>query len=151
MVAGSLANPNFAGGYHINAFYYAESRRMIEAMRSEIVYPIMWLGVPSYTFGDNGAGNYVAMPKGELAIITNASIDDYVGIDTAISTTYSITRRLMAALYSDSRGENAPFYFNLNDVIGLEPIQQWFTDNDYGWLMTFKLRNVGFFDICPVP
>ncbi len=151
MVAGSSGNPNFAGGFHMNSFYYAESRRIIEAMRSEIIYPAMWLGVPSYTFGDNGAGNYIASPRGEIAIIHNAAIDDYVGIDAAISNTYGIVRRVMAALYADSVGINPQFNFNLNDISSLDPIQQWFTDNDYGWLMTFKLRNVGFFDICPTP
>ncbi len=146
LVAGSGTNPQFSGGLDIKAFYFGSSTRLIEATRSKINYPVMHVSVPEYYPNDNGAGDYDAECRFDVAILSNCTRDDYQAQDDAWNTNYRIILRILSVLYSDRIAQQ--FYLNLT-AAEILPISEYFADNMFGYMVSLRMAKSGFLNICP--
>lgn len=147
MVASSGTNPQFDGGLEIKSFYYGDSKRLIEAIRSNISYPVMHLSVPEYYPRDNVDGDYEAAARFEVAILANCTRDDYEAQDTAWDTNYRILLRVLAIMYQDRIANK--FYLTLSST-EIVPISEYFVDNMYGYMLSVRMQRTGFMEICPL-
>ena len=145
-VTNSDTDPIFAGGLDIKDFYYADSKRFIEATRSEIIYPCLVLEVPTYMLPQTAfGGDYKARMRGAFSIVSGCPIDDYDAQDDAMNTGMKIGIRVLSKLKQSLKVQGA--YMDGDCII--EPVLSLIVDNNYGYRFEFNLSGVYLYDISP--
>lgn len=130
LVQDSLAQ--LGAGYELHSFYYGESRRIEEAMRSDIAYPCMWLELPDYTYYDRG-DNIVKETIGAFLILAGKPVEEYADQDDQLDQSQQIAEKVIKRMKQDG-------YLFQGDTITLEFITTSLTDNCYGCRVSFKLK-----------
>lgn len=147
MVENCTTNDQFAG--HLIAYFIeGDSRRLIEASRSEILYPCFFLEVPSFVLGQNFKTNQTGSARFGVSILHNSEVGDYAQQRIIRQQTYLTILRILGQLQKDSL--QMGFYIQLDNT-PIEPINSWFVDNDYGYRAEINLEKIGFvnLNICP--
>lgn len=145
-VTASDTDPLFAGGLDIKDFYYADSRRFIEATRSNIEYPCLVLEMPTYLMPASALGSdYKSRLKGAFSIVMGCEMDDYEAQDNATNLCMRIGVRVLKKLKDSLKSQGA---YMEGDAI-IESVLSLIVDNNYGYRFEFNLAGVYLYDISP--
>lgn len=119
--------------YELKSFFYGESRRIEEAMKSDIVYPALWAELPEYSYKERG-DNMVKETSVAFVILAGLPVDNYDAQDEQIDLAIRIAEKIV-------RYFRNKLYFSAGDSIQIEPITTQMSDNCYGCRVTFTLKN----------
>jgi hypothetical protein len=131
VVTNSLAN--FGSTLQITSFYYGESRRIEEAMKSDISYPVLWAENPDFQYTERG-DNMLKNTIGSFVILAGQPVEEYDGQDDAIDKAVRIAEKVIKEMRTAG-------YIHIGDKISIEPIETNFSDNCYGARCSFTIRN----------
>lgn len=116
--------------------YVGDSWRIISSMRSDIVYPAMWLERPIIETGlDADEDTTMATIKAALSIVGGVQTDDWAGQDAMLETCSAIVRQIIARLKRDADLN----YFDLDFPITAEPLAVVMADDCFGWRIEFTI------------
>lgn len=133
----------------INSFYFGISRRIIEAQRTLITYPVMWSSYPSYRLRDNGAQNFTSELRAKIWIITQRTQDDYKGIDQGMNDMFSLVNDLLRKMKDDASNSLGQWCFS-TEGLTISPLEEVFTDYNFGYELNLFIPNAGFYNVCPL-
>jgi hypothetical protein len=143
LVSNSASNPNIA--IPIESFYYADARRIIEATKSEIAYPTLWLEVPTISEKYFSASDKRLRWDITFAILKSSAIDDYDLQNDIWGVTFDIAKGVITQIEEDKN----IWKMEENSLV-LVPISNALTDNDYGWRVMFRAISKQYFNTCPI-
>jgi hypothetical protein len=143
LVSNSATNPNIP--IKIESFYYADARRIIEANRSEIAYPTLWLEVPSISEKHFSTSDKRLRWDITFAILKSSAIDDYALQNEIWDTTFDIAKGVITQIETDK----SIWKMEENSLVFV-PISNALTDNDYGWRVMLRAVSKQYFNTCPI-
>ena len=121
----------------LKTFKYGSYRRVIEALKTEMEYPCLFLEIPEKGFS-NGISDAYRNYDIAFAIIAEAEKDDYEKQDTLINNTLEhyaeqITRQVLVDMDMEERLDDVTF----------EAITGGLHDNVFGWRVVINAEFAG--------
>jgi hypothetical protein len=119
-------------GYTLLAFEYGDSRRVMERMKSDLDYPLLWLEFPDFTLANNGAG-FTVVTQGAFMVLRYCEIDNWDAQNAALQECYSLASMIVKRLSDDN-------IFLPGRKATIDSVATYFGDNCYGVRCGFNLE-----------
>jgi hypothetical protein len=122
----------------LNSFTSGGPEKIFAGTRSGLKYPILWMEIPEYNFGDNHAQETTISPDMGLVVLVQKGRDPDAA--RALALTYAL--ELVKKLHHDNRTQR--FGFDLRKA-RLQPVDTLGVDDELGYRIGFPLES--FFDL----
>lgn len=120
-------------GNEIKSFYFGESERILGALKSDIVYPALWLDRPEFRITERG-DNMTQDTMGAFSLIANTTTDGVEEQDFLLELLFETVQNIIKYL----REQNTIVW--ANDGFFIEPISAQMADNCYGYRVSFTVK-----------